>query len=149
MSPEPSDDIELRGIAMGAMHEHEAAVTSSETDSALASVRARLAAGDDGAPLSAPAGSVRRRSPWLLLGAAAAVVAMVAAGLVAVLDGDDGDVIVPATGPAVVEPSPETTTAPTVTAEPTTTSASAPTDAVRQTMANALALLGMRAPTEM
>ncbi|MGA9276976.1 hypothetical protein [Ilumatobacter sp.] len=111
MNPDNPDDIELRGIAMGAVHEHEASVTAAETESALASVRSRIASGDVGAASPGIVQQPRRRSPWVLFGAAAAVVAMIGAGLVTVLDrGSDGtDVIVPASEPSVVDPLPETT----------------------------------------
>ncbi|MEP1125902.1 MAG: hypothetical protein ABJH68_18635 [Ilumatobacter sp.] len=116
-----SIDHELGGVAMAAMHEHEHTVSSGETGAALDAVRSRIAGGDlGGAPPSIDlARDRRRRSPLILLGAAAAVVSMIALGLVAVVGGDrTNDVITPGTvaqtDPATTSPvstSPDTTVA--------------------------------------
>jgi hypothetical protein len=90
-----SIDNELSGIAMAATHEHEMTVTDTETEAALSAVRSRRDAGDlGGAPpsISLSRSAERRRSPLIMLGAAAAVVALLGAGFVAVVvDGDSGD----------------------------------------------------------
>ena len=95
----------VQGIAMAATLEHEQTVSSQETEAALNAVRSRIAAGDlGGAPPSIPIDSPtnHRRSPWVRFGAIAAVVAMVALGLVAVAGGDgSNDVVTPATVPSV------------------------------------------------
>ncbi|WP_040492347.1 hypothetical protein [Ilumatobacter nonamiensis] len=133
MTHDDGDDTELRGIAMGAVHEHEVSVTNAETESALGSVRSLISAGDTGDDITSTTLTPRRdrRSPWLLVGAAAGVIALIAGGLVTVLGGDASDTIVPATDPpeAAVSAAP-TSAAPTVpetTVAPETTSTPAPT----------------------
>ncbi len=107
-----SIDNELSGIAMAALHEHEMTVSPGETEAALGAVRSRVDAGDlGGAPPSIDlAAQRRRRSPLVMLGAAAAVVAMFALGLVAVTGGGTtNDVLVQA--PVADEDSDSTTPA--------------------------------------
>ena len=88
-------------------------------------------------------GDRRDRPAWGLLAAAAAVIALVAGGLVVAIGGSDDDTIVPATetpqpdatslpstpgttvADTVVEPSPSTTTEPSIAAEPQTISVDA------------------------
>lgn len=123
-----SIDHELSGVAMAATHEHEQSVSGNETEAALGAVRSRIAAGDlGGVPPSIDlARSRRRRSPLILLGAVAAVIGMIALGLVAVVGGrPTNDVITPATvpetpGPITAPPSIEPTTTE-VEPEPSTT----------------------------
>lgn len=104
-----SIDNELSGIAMAATHEHEMTVTDTEIEAALHAVRSRADAGDPGgAPPSIPAirSIERRRSPLIMFGAAAAVVALLGVGFVAVVGGDnDGDSVAEVSEqPAEVEP---------------------------------------------
>ena len=98
-----SIDHELSGVAMAAAHEHEQTVSSDETEAALTAVRSRIAGGDlGGVPASIDvARERRRRSPLIMLSAVAAVIGMLALGLVTVLGGDrTNDVIIPATVPS-------------------------------------------------
>lgn len=129
------DDGDVRGIALAAFHEHEASVTPAETEAALGAVRSRVDAGDMGgsSPALAMGEMERNRRPWwMVFGAAAAVVGMLALGLVAVIGGGANDPLIPGTVPSTVEraepnPAPPptgppsievTTTAPSTTEQP-------------------------------
>ncbi|MFK8022755.1 MAG: hypothetical protein AB8G26_02220 [Ilumatobacter sp.] len=91
-------DHELAGLAMAALSEHERLVTTRDVEAALASVRARIDAGDVGGEVLASRADVdhgRPRSWWALAGAAAAVVALLGVGLMVVVGGDDEQLVAP------------------------------------------------------
>lgn len=112
MSQRDDTDQELSGIAMAAAHEHEVTVGADETEAALASVRARIAGAVD-SPIPLTRVADRRRSPLIMFGAAAATVAVLVVGLVALVGGDDPASIPIASGdtdvPADVESAPAAT----------------------------------------
>lgn len=112
-------DDELRTIAMSEFEKHERNVSGAETEAALAAVRARIS---DGSVMSLSPARERsgRRSMSVLLGAAAAVTALIVGGLVVMLGRDDDATIVTNTVPA---PSIEQRPEPTVLASPTTVNA--------------------------
>jgi hypothetical protein len=104
-------DDQLRGAAMAAFHQYEAGVTPDEAKAALRSVRARIDAGEMGDVPALPAASSRSQpAPWRRIGVAAAVVALVAAGL-AVLADRTGDKRLDPVGTPVPTALPDTTTA--------------------------------------
>jgi hypothetical protein len=107
-------DDRLRGIAMAAFHDHEIGVSVDETEAALASVRERIAAGESGTmpPTLRSAAVAGRRSPWLLLGAAAAMIALLAGGLVILADRDRDNRLGPVAQPSLpaTQPAPVGTT---------------------------------------
>jgi len=129
-------DHELSGIAMAAALEHERMVSAHEVESALEAVRSRAAAGDlGGSPPSVDRGSNgqgRQRSAWVLVGAAAAVVAILGAGLVALVGDGPDDVLVPATVPTLA-PAP-TVVPTTIPDEPGVATTTAPVPVERRTL---------------
>ncbi len=121
-------DDQLRGVAMATFHHHEAGVTPEETEAALRSVRGRIEAGQTGHDswTSHPASGTNNPAAWMRIGAAAAVVALVAGGLVVLAGRDRGDQLDPIASPAsTAAPATIPATTP-ATIEPVTTPASIP-----------------------
>ncbi|MCY7297587.1 MAG: hypothetical protein LH616_00045, partial [Ilumatobacteraceae bacterium] len=124
---DPADAV-LRASAAAAAAAHQVGVTNVETAIALAAVRRRNAAGDTGPSTALPRPRTAERwRPWA---AAAALIAIVAGGAIALgQQSDDGKSIVPATEPtaSLVMSSTDVPTTQTTTATPTSEATTTPT----------------------
>jgi hypothetical protein len=126
-----ADDARLRSLAHATFATMERSVTTDDTATALANVRARAASDTDGHHVRATTTATPRR-PLAVLLAAAAVVVVLVAGLAVLLSRGGGDgAVVPATVPADPPPTAVTSVAPTTTpsAAPATTTPATSTPA--------------------